>query len=134
VIDVVAAQQVLADLVLDDDARNEWESDPTAYARSRLGPAEAAMIAGLDPVGIRAMAQSHAVKKERFDFLHQVHHAYEDAKAERAGHAHEHGPDGHTHEHGADGHTHDGHTHEHGADGHTHEHGADGHTHPGASS
>ena len=119
-IDIVATQRVLADLVLDDDVRREWESDPRAYAQARLQPAEAAMIAGLDPRGLEAMSRSHEAKKQRFDYLHAKHHAYEDAKAEQAGH--DHGPDGHSHDHdhGPDGHTHD-HGHDHSHD-HDHEH------------
>jgi len=115
--DIVATQRVLADLVLDDEARRLWERDPMAFAAARLQPAEAAMIAGLDPRGLEAMSRSHEAKKARFDHLHALHHAYEDAKAEKAGlapsHSHDHGPDGHTHDHdhGPDGHTHD---HDHG--------------------
>jgi hypothetical protein len=119
VIDLVASQRVLADLVLDDELRREWESDPTAFASARLAPREAAMIAGLDPRGLEAMSRSHEAKKARFDFLHARHHAYEDAKAEQAGvhsHDHDHGPDGHTHDHDHD------HGHDHGPDGHTHDH------------
>jgi len=127
--DIVATQRVLADLVLDDEVRRQWASDPTAFAAARLQPAEAAMIAGLDPRGLEAMSRSHEAKKARFDFLHARHHAYEDAKAEKAGlaptHSHDHGPDGHTHDHdhdhGPDGHTHD-HDHDNGPDDHTHDH------------
>ena len=43
------------------------------------------MIAGLDPRGLEAMSRSHEAKKARFDYLHALHHAYEDAKAEKAG-------------------------------------------------
>jgi len=130
VIDIVATQRVIVDLVLDDEVRQQWESDPTGFAQSRLGAAEAAMIAGLDPVGIRAMAESNAGKKVRFDHLHAVHHAFEDAKLERlTGIPHVHGqpvgPDRHSHEgHSHDGHSHDGHSHDgHSHDGHSHDHG-----------
>jgi hypothetical protein len=146
VIDVVATQRVVMDLVLDDEVRQQWESDPTGFARARLGPLEAAMIAGIDPVGMRAMARSNEAKKVRFDHLHAVHHAYEDAKLERLtgiphdhgvpvvpgthSHTHDHGSGAHTHDHdhGSEDHTHD---HDHGPDGHTHDHdhGSDGHTH-----
>ena len=116
-IDLIATQRVIADLVLDDEVRGQWERDPTGFARSRLGPAEAAMIAGIDPAGLRAMAQSHATKKARFDELHAAHHAFEDAKLERrTGIPHVHGqpvdPGDPSHTH-----THDGHTHTHGEGG-----------------
>jgi hypothetical protein len=149
VIDVVATQRVVMDLVLDDEVRQQWERDPTGFARSRLDPVEAAVIAGIDPVGMRAMARSNEAKKVRFDHLHAVHHAYEDAKLERlTGVPHDHGqpvvPGAHTHDHdhghGSDGHTHDhdhDHDHGHASDGHTHDqdhdhdhdHASDGHTH-----
>jgi len=114
VIDVVATQRVLVDLVLDDEHRREWAKDPTAFAAARLQPVEAAMIAGLDPRGLEAMSRSHVAKRARFDHLHARHHAYEDAKAERTGGGH-----GHDHTHGPDGHVHD---HTHGPDGHVHDH------------
>ena len=76
------------------------------------------MIAGLDPAGLAAMAASHQAKRARFDYLHALHHAYEDAKAEGRSHpgvaladqAHDHGGHDHgAHEHGA----HDHRAHEH---------------------
>ncbi len=110
-IDIVATQRVIVDLVLDDELRREWQRDPSAFTAVRLQPAEAAMIAGLDPRGLEAMSRSHVAKRARFDHLHARHHAYEDAKAERVGdgHGHSHGPDGHSHSHshGPDDHSHD---------------------------
>ncbi|HUO49085.1 MAG TPA: hypothetical protein VMU09_09650 [Acidimicrobiales bacterium] len=103
--DVVATQRVVADLVLDEHERRAWASDPAAYAAARLGPDEAAMVAGLDPRGIEAMALSHTVKRERFDFLHRAHHDHERTKAARAAGSH-HDHD-HDHDHDNDHHHHD---------------------------
>jgi hypothetical protein len=109
--DVIATQRVIASLLLDDAARREWEADPSGFASARLAGEEAAMVAGLDRAGVEAMTRSHLVKKERFDYLHKLHHQYEDRKAaERAASAHPH-PADHDHDHQA------GHPHHHG-DGH----------------
>jgi len=100
--DVVATQQIVADLLIDPEARRAWEADPAGFASERLGQGdEAAMVASLDPAGVAAAARSHVVKKERFDYLHRLHHEHEDRKAARAtgDHHHDHGrhPDGHDH-------------------------------------
>jgi hypothetical protein len=119
--DVVGLQRVVADLILDDNERRQWEADPTGYASRRLPAPAARALARLDPVGFRAMARSHSAKKERFDHLHRLHHEYEDQKAARraaaAGHTHE-GHSHHDHDHPHD-HDHD-HTHDH---THDHDHG-----------
>jgi len=96
--DVIATQRVVADLLLDPEARQAWDHDPHGFASARLaGTDEAAMVARLQPAGIEAAALSHVVKKARFDHLHRLHHAHEDRqnarRAEAAGHDHSHGHD-----------------------------------------
>jgi len=117
--DVIATQRVIATLLLDEDERMAWQSDPSGYAATRLPPEEAAMIARLDPLGMAAMTHSHLVKKERFDYLHRLHHEHMDRQAASAGVGHL--GDGHAHD---DSHT-DGHTNGH-MNGHGHDHDAGG--------
>jgi hypothetical protein len=80
---------------MDDDARGAWRADPTGYSFARLDGDAATMVAGLDPVGLEAMAQSHLTKKDRFDYFHRLHHEHLDRQA---GLAHTHA-DGTTHAH-----------------------------------
>jgi hypothetical protein len=109
--DIVAAQRAVATLVWHEDERSAWRDDPQGWAASRLAPEEAAMIAGLSPRGVEAMSRSYLGKKERFDFLHKVHHDYEHLKEQRAAAAGAHAHDGHVHPHSHD-HPHD-HDHDH---------------------
>jgi hypothetical protein len=114
--DVIEGQRAIAALLLDEDERLAWQADPQSYAAAHLSsPAAAAMIAGLDPVGMAAMTHSHLVKKERFDYLHRLHHEHLDRLAAKAAAA-----SGHTHDH--DGHAHD-HAHDH---DHPHDHSHEG--------
>jgi len=103
--DVVAAQRAVASLVRDEPERAAWRDDPQGWAAAHLDGSAAAMVAGLSPRGVEAMARSYLGKKARFDELHERHHAYEHLKEERAranrhDHAHDHAHDHpHSHEH-----------------------------------
>lgn len=105
--DIIATQRVVADLLLDPEARRAWEDDPHGFASARLtGADDAAMVARLQPAGIEAAALSHVVKKARFDHLHRLHHEHEDRqnarRAELDGPGHDHDHDhggGHDHPH-----------------------------------
>lgn len=90
---------------MDDEARRAWGDDPAGYASARLAGDEARMVAGLDPVGLEAMAHSHLAKKDRFDYFHRLHHEHLDREAGLTPtHTHTDG-NTHTHTH-ADGTTH----------------------------
>ena len=54
--DVAAAQAAVAELLLDDGALESWRADRQAFASTRLAPAAAAMVAGLDARGFGATA------------------------------------------------------------------------------
>lgn len=101
--DIVAAQRAVASLILEENERAAWRDDPQGWAAARLEPDAAAMIAGLSPRGVEAMAMSYLGKKDRFDYLHKVHHDYEHLKEARAaGAAGSHTHDGHPHTHDHD--------------------------------
>jgi hypothetical protein len=105
--DLIGLQRAVVELVTDDDARAARNSDPAGYAATRLSGPAADVLAGIDPAGLQAMTLSHVAKKERFDYLHRLHHELEDRKAaERSGRAHVVDGHGHDHPHGEGHHVH----------------------------
>jgi len=68
-------QRLLAELLLDPEARAAWSADPRGYARARLtDQAEIDMVANLDPRGLTAMAASLAEKEARWRHFHDLGH------------------------------------------------------------
>jgi uncharacterized protein (UPF0276 family) len=80
--DVVATQQVLADLLADVQQRRAWARDPWSYASSRLtGSDEAAAIAGLDRDGLDTAALALDVKRATTKPLPEPDHSSAPAQA-----------------------------------------------------
>ena len=79
--DLIGLQRAVVELVTDDGARAARDADPAGYAAMRLSGPAADVLAGIDPAGLQAMTLSHVAKKERFDYLHRLHHELEDRKA-----------------------------------------------------
>jgi len=118
--DVVGLQRGVVELVTDDAARAAWTADPEGFAAARLSGPAAKVLAGIDPSGLEAMTLSHVAKKDRFDYLHRLHHELEDRKRAEAAAGegtgstvptdHDHGH-GHDHDHDGNGHHEHPHTH-----------------------
>jgi hypothetical protein len=110
--DVVGLHRAVVALVTDDEARQSWLCDPEAFTAPRVEGPAAGALSRIDAIGLQAFTLSHVAKKDRFDYLHKLHHELEDRKAsERAakegsdhdhlhGHSHDH-PHEHGHSHGA---------------------------------
>ena len=104
--DLKGLQRAVVELVTDDGARRAWNADPVGFAAARLSGSAAATVATISPAGLEAMTLSHVAKKERFDYLHRLHHELEAKKeAERRDQATTAG-NGHYHGHGGSHHSH----------------------------
>jgi hypothetical protein len=107
--DLVGLQRAVVELVTDDGARSAWRDDPVGFAAVRLSGPAAEVLARVDPAGMQAMTLSHVAKKERFDYLHRLHHELEDRKAaDRREREHAGSHSGHDHPHGNGHHVHGG--------------------------
>jgi uncharacterized protein (UPF0276 family) len=109
--DVIAAQRVVTDLLLHEAERLAWEAGPVEYASARLESAEAAMVAGLDPIGVAELAASSVQKRAGFEAWHRYKHELLDQRAaelgDDGGGHHHHDDGGHDHHHEDEDHPHD---------------------------
>jgi uncharacterized protein (UPF0276 family) len=81
-VDVDAAHEALAELLIDPKARHRWEVDPSGYAAARFGRgAEASMVAGLDSGGLAWAADVITAKQQGRDALQPRQRASQEAMA-----------------------------------------------------
>jgi len=106
--DLIGLQRAVVELVTDDGARAAWNADPAGFAAARLSGSAAAAVATINPAGLEAMTLSHVAKKERFDYLHRLHHELEAKKAAEHRDGASVAGNGHRHSHGGNHHSHHG--------------------------